>query len=338
MRKKILAVCDGEEKYACSFAAYMNQKGQYPFEVMAFTSVGKIRDFLKAHTIEILLLGESSVEEEMEDLAVDKIIILDEDQGVLPREYPSVFKYQSCDKIMQEITGLYKDAAWNFQEKGQGRKTMHILGVYSPIGRVGKTSFCLALGQILGQKHSVLYLSLEPYSGFEVLRKDETERTMGDLFYGIRQQKGNLPVWLASMVQKAGELSYVPPVSAPEDIEEIGEEEWRMFFQELRCLGTYEILILDLGPGIVQTEILLGECDRIYMPVLNDPVSLAKLEQYETAMRCSGQEDILKKTEKLNLPVISFHSDQMVWPLNLIRGGFGDYVRKLVQNGSISGT
>ncbi|MDQ9824849.1 hypothetical protein RFZ44_16190, partial [Acinetobacter sp. 163] len=49
------------------------------------------------------------------------------------------------------------------------KKTTEILGVYSPVGRCLKTSFALALGQILARERAVLYLNLEEYSGFEEL-------------------------------------------------------------------------------------------------------------------------------------------------------------------------
>ena len=46
------------------------------------------------------------------------------------------------------------------------KKTMVIIGVFSPLGRCLKTSFALALGQILAKERAVLYLNLESYSGF----------------------------------------------------------------------------------------------------------------------------------------------------------------------------
>ena len=111
-----------------------------------------------------------------------------------------------------------------------------ILGVYSPLGRTGKTSYALALGQILAVRYSVLFLNLEAYSGFEDLLSCSFERNLGDLFYCIRQKKGQPAVQLAAMVREAGGMQYVPPVTIPEDVEQVTQEEWQVLFEELRLV------------------------------------------------------------------------------------------------------
>ena len=42
MRKKILAVCDEEASYACSFTAWLESKGHYPFEFIVLTGGGAL--------------------------------------------------------------------------------------------------------------------------------------------------------------------------------------------------------------------------------------------------------------------------------------------------------
>lgn len=48
------------------------------------------------------------------------------------------------------------------------RKTRgSLIGVYSPIHRIGKTKYALELGKELAEKGPVLYLNLEEYAGGE---------------------------------------------------------------------------------------------------------------------------------------------------------------------------
>ena len=44
-------------------------------------------------------------------------------------------------------------------------KTRGMIGIYSPVHRIGKTRFAMNLGQKLSEKAPVLYLNLEGYSG-----------------------------------------------------------------------------------------------------------------------------------------------------------------------------
>ena len=45
-----------------------------------------------------------------------------------------------------------------------GRRS-RMIGVYSPIGRCGKSSFAFTLGQVLAREEKVLYITLEEFSG-----------------------------------------------------------------------------------------------------------------------------------------------------------------------------
>lgn len=334
MRKKVMAVCDEEASYACSFTAWLERKGRYPFEFAAFTGADKVCAYIQKNPVELLLIAERSMCPEIGELPACRIIILDEENGTVPEGFPSVRKYQSCERIMQEVSAIYGEAARSEERAASAGRKMHILGVYSPLGRVGKTSFALALGQVLTGRYSVLFLSLEPYSGFENLLSCSFERNLGDLFYCIRQKNGQPAVQLAAMVREAGGLHYVPPVITPEDVEQITREEWQMLFEELRLYSGYQVIILDFGTGVSQALGLLEECSRIYTPVLQDPVSAAKMGQYEAWLESAGKGDVLARTEKLTLPPVAEKGEDP-WPECLAGGRFGDHVRKLVRDGDI---
>lgn len=334
MRKKVLAVCDEEASFACSFTAWLERKGHYPFEFIAFTGPDKVCSYARQHPVELLLVAEGTMCPEIRNLPVGRLVVLDEESGTAPAEFPAVLKYQSCERIMQEITALYGEDVRSEESGASLRRKMHILGVYSPLGRTGKTSFALALGQILAVRYSVLFLSLEAYSGFEELLSCSFERNLGDLFYCIRQKKGQPAVQLAAMVREAGGLHYVPPVTIPEDVEQVTPEEWQSLFEELRLFSAYQVVLLDFGTGVSRAPGLLDECSRIYMPVLQDRVSLAKLTQYETWLKNVGRGDVLEKTKKLILPPVDGEGEAP-WPACLTSGRFGDYVRKQVQDGGI---
>ena len=73
------------------------------------------------------------------------------------------------------------------------------------------------------------------------------------------------------------------------------------------------------GGNVDENFQLLDLCSRIYMPVLNDTVSVCKMTQFENLLKIWNKEKILEKTEKVNLP---FHIDnkssetyveQLVW-------------------------
>ena len=56
--KHILAVYDVDSVYAARLAEVVNRKEKIPFEVVAFSSMEKLRIFSAEHPVKLLLLGE----------------------------------------------------------------------------------------------------------------------------------------------------------------------------------------------------------------------------------------------------------------------------------------
>ena len=128
---------------------YLNQKKNLPFEIQAFTTAESLLAYGKENHIELLLISDKAMQKEIRELGIGKIIILSE--GVHPPEldqYSSVYKYQSSSDVIREVMACYgEEKALNPVAFPVLKRTMEVIGVYSPLGRCLKTSFALALGQ-----------------------------------------------------------------------------------------------------------------------------------------------------------------------------------------------
>ena len=331
MKKSIFAVCDLEESYACNLTEYMNERKNAPFEVQAFTNLESLAAYAGEHHIELLLISTEAMCEEVRKLDVERIIILSdgEKMGDINPE-PYVYKYQSSDGLLAEVMNFYAEASPALQMVSAVASKTILLGVYSPLGRVGKTSFSLTLGEILGKKQKVLYLNLENYSGFETIFSQTYHSDLSDLIYFARQKEGNMVFKLNAMIKTFHNLDYIPPAFSPGDLREIHCEEWLEFIRGIAVFGGYEVVILDMGDQIEEWFQILRECKSIYMPILEDPISTGKLPQFEKILRALEFQDIKEKIKKLRLPCWNEPekgADRMEW---LLRGELGYFVRKLV--------
>ena len=170
MKKSIFAVCDLEASYACNLMDYLNEKKSTPFEVQAFTNVESLEAFARENEIEILLISTRAMCNEIRELPVNRTIILSEGetlQGL--EEYPFVYKYQSSDQVLAEVMEYYTELHPQPHILTAASRNTKIYGVYSPVGRTGKTSFALTMGEVLAETKQVLYLNFEEFSGFEEL-------------------------------------------------------------------------------------------------------------------------------------------------------------------------
>lgn len=331
--RDIFAVCDLEVEYAYHFMEFISKKKSIPLEIRVFTSAQALLDFMKEHPIELLLISEKAMCEEIQEQKVGQIIILAE--GVLPeslKKYPSIYKYQSSNSVIREAMVCYGEC-----QKNKGKqlrmtsREVDIIGVYSPVGRTMKTTFALTLGQILAKKKAVLYLNLEEYSGFEYLLEQSYEQNLGDLLYYVRQEDVNLIGKLNGIVQSMNNLDFLPPVLSPGDIQQTSFEEWMRLLQEIIDYSNYEVIILDFGDGVSELYQLLEQCNKIYMPVRNDPMSQAKISQFENLMRVWGKIAALNRIQKIKLPYHrtihkgSGYLDDLIW------SELGDFVRELIR-------
>lgn len=328
MKKNIIAVCDTDKEYACNFAEYLNSKKKLPFQAEAFTDVDKLCHYAGKNPPEILLISESDMDSQVEKLNTENMILLS-DEKEKEGNHKYVYKYQSADSVIREVMEYYTQNAALFSMAARG---LSIIGVYSPLGRCGKTLFALTAGQLLGEKKSVLYVSMEDYAGFEELFHQEYERNMSDLFYNIRCGEPKLLLYLQSMIQHFGKLDYIPPAASPEDMRDIRFEEWLKFFDLIRMGNSYEVLILDIGSSVDQLFKVLSLCSRIYMPVLEDRMSQCKITQFKKLIKQweEGAEDNFLK--EIHIPAgISDWSNPGL-PETLVWGKFGGYVRKVLDS------
>ena len=330
MKKSIFAVCDLEESYACNLTEYMNERKNAPFEVQAFTNLESLSSYAQEHHIELLLISTEAMCDAVRKLDVERIIILSDGEKVEEYEREAcVYKYQSTDGLLAEVMNYYAESSPALQIIPEISSNTEIIGVYSPLGRVGKTSFALMLGEVLGSRQKVLYLNLEDYSGFETLFTEVYRSDLSDLIYFARQKEGNLIYKLNGMIKTFHNLDYIPPAFSPGDLREVHCEEWLKFIREIAVCGGYEVLILDMGNQIEEWFQILRQCSRIYMPILDDPVSRGKLLQFEKILSALEYEDIQEKIKKLQLPNWNEPEngeDRIEW---LLHGELGYFVRRL---------
>ena len=328
MKKKIFAVYDKEEDFACRLTSWFKQKCRLSLEFMAFTNPQKLCEYGKIHEIALVLAAENSLETCIRDAFQGKMIVLLEEGPSSLCDYPNISKYQSCTEILQELLTLMGTHSPSCIPETNARQNLELLGVYSPVNRCGKTSFALAASQILSERYPVLYLNLESCSGFESLFAIKYPRNLGDFFYHLRQKKENTTALLASLIHQTGTLHYIPPVFVPEDIWSVTEEEYDGLLQHIAGESNYHTVIIDFGENISSSILLLRKCRQIYMPILKDRPSAEKIQQYETCMKQSGEQEILEKTRKLLLPSPSSFTEPGNWPYGLTKGSFGEAVRK----------
>lgn len=317
-------VCDEQEDYIEHLFAILSEQlsGEYQFHL--FHDPAKMLEFMGAEETEALLIGEK-YREKIDDLSkVQRIFVLTDimkeraENNVIP-----IFRYQSASQILSQIKSGIKiqDRRISVQKNGRKRirdepeavdlqdktksadsrgslQTRGLIGVYSPVRRIGKTRFAIRLGEKLSEQVPVLYINLEGYAGGGYYFPEETEYDLGDLIYCMKQERADHGLKISSMAGRLGGMDFIMPMENESDMRSVRGEEWISLFDQILEKCIYEVVILDLGDCIDGLYDILRNCSRVYTPYIRESAAMAKLEQYERNLRTTGYGDILSRTVK----------------------------------------
>lgn len=327
-----VVICDAQEEYSENLFKILMRRysGKYQFHI--FHDPEKLRIFSRNMSIQILLVSEGYAEELIQGIQAEKIFVISENESACKEGGRYIFRYQSAGKIMDAILSqesIHQEEVYQecrvqesalqerlsqerlsqertSRERISGRKERPrirdepvikgILGIYSPVHRIGKTKYALRIGRQMAARAHCLYLNLEGCSGGSFYFPEKEGCDMGDLLYCIRQDGGNQGMKISSMTGQINGLDYILPMKNEVDFRAVKEKEWISLLSIIREKCIYDTIILDIGDSISGLYEILRQCSRIYMPYIEEDAALSKMEQFERNMKEAGYGDILNRT------------------------------------------
>ena len=302
MNKQYFAICDEDSLYAGKLYEYIHERESDTYEVILFTKPEALEDFMKEERLGILLISAVSRALVKGSMNAENILILT--QMLVPGSHRAdeIYKYQSGDRIIKAVMEYLSSNATSAVKRSCG-KPLNVYGVYSPVKRSFQTTFSIALGQILSKKEKTLYINFECFSGFDYLMSRSPSADLMDLVYFKEVGGESFAYRLESMVEKVGNLDYIPPVRSFRSFEEITGEEWVGFIKGFGDFTDYENIILDLSESVNGLFDILRLCKTVYTVTDERRISKAKMSHYEAILAEDDYGDVIDKTRKLKIPV-----------------------------------
>ena len=316
MHVRNFVICDQEQRYARNLLQMFQQRKAAGIELFLFHTLEDLKRFSEQKTIHVLLIDEDYPQEQRRQVQAKRRYVLVKNMPEAPSGAErEIYRYQGASQIWRKIFNPpVRPAGHRAQGTDKGRPAMNrlgaggapprrmaevrgeLIGIYSPVHRIGKTLFALELGKKLARKEPVLYLDLEEYAGDAFYFQDRPERNLADLLYYFRQGKGNFAVRMSVVAGQADKLDYVLPMPYVQDMQAVKKEEWLGLFEKILSECIYEKVILDLGDSIDGLLDILGRCATVYTPYIEEPAAKAKLNQYFENLRKTGREAVLERT------------------------------------------
>lgn len=317
MKSYQVAICDEEVDYSFSLMNYINGEEDYPCLAMAFTDYPALKDYCKQeeNKIDLILLG-SHIQQEVEEVLGSEneipIVWLHEKQEV--DQGAGVYKYQSAETLLQVILEQVKPKQREEENKGDKKQTfMEVYGIYSPIGRCGKTNLAKALCSY--QKGKSLYIGMEEYGD------TMDEGGIGQEFlYDIKVHSDNLCTFLSNLLEDQMGMTTIASPKCYLDLRQLTEQDIRWFLDQVRSRRTYQRVVFDIGTGSLFDFTILSLFDRIFIPTLEQEVAKQKQQHFLTFINQSFP-SIYYKMRLLSVPNVAYDSLKMEeYVLQLLQG------------------
>jgi hypothetical protein len=334
-----VGIFDMDPEYRSCLMRGLMREERLQMPLVEFTKLDSILTFAKSKDLKLLAISDMALTEELLQADIGGIILLTEEPVSQEMEqaasgvFGALFKYQPVEKIagtlliqyqMLTVSSAAQKLEWLPQQ-------CLIYGVYSPVKRCLKSSFAIALAQLLGERQSTLLISFENYSallGMLDLKKSDGGGSLSDALYYYLQ--GTLEKHETELVRRCHSFDVLAPVSNPKDLTGLSAEEVTGF---IRCVAQdwhYSCLVIDFGDALMEMNQILGCCSRIFMPVKSDWISQEKKNQY---MEYTGRAypELLSQMEEVHPPYHHVGTEEKRETSGnferLTSGAFYDYVR-----------
>lgn len=289
MRYRI-GICHGDYHYVINLMEFVNSYQEGRITLIAFSSPEAMREYLGKHYLDGVLLGDD-VEI---DWSVEGVSVL---RLTEKRKYgeAGIYKYQSGEAIAGDILRCLKVS--DYDSRGMQKV---FFGVYSPLGRCGKTG--LAKGLCYNSPGS-LYIAMEEYGRRSSLGEE--------ILYNLIFQNNNILKLLSELKDNRYGFREVTGILSYQDIRHLKKENISWLRELLMGGCDYSRVVFDIGAAALWSIDILGEMDRVYVPVLEDEASGVKLQAFRQVLTGQEYSGVSEKLVYLNVPDCGFATEQM---------------------------
>lgn len=271
-----IGIYDEEREYVEMLSSFLNDWGKGKWRISGYTSIELLKKSLENGRFDLLVSPDLEVLSQIstEDKEVSLLFLSGENQINENQEIINqIYRFQSANEIAKGIQQLVN------KKRKQGLMDKKMIGIYSPIGRCGKTS--LAYDMVRNKKYgNYIYFGMEDFCSFEIFSDT------GEMLYYIKERKEEkfLKV-IHSCDGKVilGQGAFENRLLDKEDL---------VWIKKVLKESIYDGIIFDIGTGSIKDMYFFCELDYLFVPLLYGSHYDLKMENFKKTLKLYDLEDI----------------------------------------------
>ena len=245
-----LAMLESDAAYLRRVVPMFNSKYAEEIEIYSFTEVGAAIECLEEKKIDVFLASDAF---RIDFAQVPKrcgFAYLVENLDITMIDgRKAICKFQKGELIYKQILSIYSEhVPYISGVQNNQNGAMKTIAFCSPCGGVGTSTAAAACAIALsnaGQR--VLYLNAEIYGDADMFFFCDGQFDFSDVIYAVKSNKTNRAMKLQSTVkQDQTGVYYYSSVKVPLDIMEMNSNDYLTLQNELKALGCYDYVVMDI--------------------------------------------------------------------------------------------
>ncbi len=295
--RKTIALYDPDAIYAARFMEYFRNKQEFEWDVTAFTKTEMLIAYLQVHNLEILLAGSEEMIETLPANKVQSCYLLTEERQEDCSEQTGIFRYQSVDRIMEQVLTDYRKR----QEEISAvinPKRMNIITVISPVPDGQDAALAWSMGFSLARQRKVLLLPLELFTLKQLEFIDPASQGLSEFIYYLKENS-NILTKFKELLNYSNNLAFLAGASHGFDLLSLNKEDIYRWITMLRTNTDYHTVIFYLS-FYHEAEIeLLKYSDHVVIIKGQRPYEYEIYREWERQMDCIGIDLLQQKIKSI---------------------------------------
>lgn len=242
---KLLALFDTDILYASRLMEYFNKSNWGDFEILLFTRIDSLIEFLKYQSIDILLYAGELLDKDLQKENIKYVFHLSRDIKKEEDKRETIYKYQAARKIASDIMSTYTRLEDKYQNSS-GEQVTYI-SVFAPVPGAEKISYAWSLAKELSNKKKVLYIAFDLLPTAFILREEDRGQSISELLYYLKESKSDYMDKFKSYLNYSEKLSYLSGPNHGFDLLSLNREDVGRFMEDIENYTDYEAVIFYLG-------------------------------------------------------------------------------------------
>lgn len=248
-----IAILERDKSYLTRVVSTFGARYSEKLEIYSFTDQEVALGSLNSAKIDVLLASDSF------DIDITKLpnrcafSYLVDSVGIdLLNGQRAICKFQKADLIYKQIISVYSEKASTITGFKMTDNECKVILFCSASGGAGSSTMAAACAVHLAQKEKkVMYLNLEKFGSADVFFSGQGQFDMSDIIFALKSKKTNLPLKLESCVkQDTRGVYFYSQAKIALDMLELNTEDILRLISELKLMGEYDYIIVDIDFGI----------------------------------------------------------------------------------------